>query len=602
MLLSFLSIFLYLLLVSVACAVPTQSQEAALEELANKYTKRTAGGIHLPILKREARGLERRGVGSAIGLGDYVDISYSVLLTIGGITTSLILDTGSSDLWVMSDACTTGCTGGGRVYPQASFKYSGVDVALLYGDSTTGTYADGKIGDDTISLAGVTLQNQYFSAINKTNTSLVETGSAGIFGLGFPINSVIWNNLFVAQSHQTGNPKRRDVLKSSPLTKLGIKLGSPFPNLSKLNLWMPKFPDVPSLLGKVSPGVISRQTTTMTVSSGVYTIFSSYSTYGPFVPRLVTQSGLTSPMFSVTLQRDTIDVGGAVGQLSIGELPSGVTSNKLTWVPLRLYTTSEGGLPAPPNSPEEVYPITWEIMLDGVYFDGEMLPNSTVSPPTNGLSALVDTGNSLIRGPSDLISLIQSKLGPKGQFSCSQPHTLAFKIGGVLFPVDPRDFVTQALVNDVKTCEANLAATDAPQAGGYQFQWSVGTPFLKSVLSAFYYGNLTYPTHDPPKMGFLSTVPSDASDKMIAAVAAAAKANNNFPAVSQPPPSGTFTSLQTDSNGLPQATTSSTGTQRTSSGARRVDPKALGSLSYTCASWMHVVLACSLMSLWIWWL
>lgn len=50
-----------------------------------------------------------------------------------------------------------------------------------------------------------------------------------------------------------------------------------------------------------------------------------------------------------------------------------------------------------------------------------------------------------------------------------------------------------------------------------------------SVLAAFYYGNLTYPTHDPPKMGFLSTVPSDASDRMEAAVAAAGKVNNNFP-------------------------------------------------------------------------
>lgn len=165
------------------------------------------------------------------------------------------------------------------------------------------------------------------------------------------VRSVIWNNLFVAQNHAQGNPKRRDVLEPSPLTKLGIKLGSPFPNL---NFWMTKFPDVPALLHKVSPSVVSRQTTTMTISSVVYTIFASYKTYGPFLPRLVAESGLSLPMFSVTLQRGTVDVGGAVGQLSIGELPSGVTPDKLTWVPLRLYTTSEGGLPAPPNSPEEV--------------------------------------------------------------------------------------------------------------------------------------------------------------------------------------------------------------------------------------------------------
>ena len=48
-----------------------------------------------------------------------------------------------------------------------------------------------------------------------------------------------------------------------------------------------------------------------------------------------------------------------------------------------------------------------------------------------------------------------------------------------MFPVDPRDFVVQAFENNVQTCEANLAATDPPKAGGYQFQWSLGTPFLK---------------------------------------------------------------------------------------------------------------------------
>ena len=30
------------------------------------------------------------------------------------------------------------------------------------------------------------------------------------------------------------------------------------------------------------------------------------------------------------------------------------------------------------------------------------------------------------------------------------------------------------------------------------------------LLVAFYYGNITYPSHDPPKMGFLLTDPQDA--------------------------------------------------------------------------------------------
>lgn len=64
----------------------------------------------------------------------------------------------------------------------------GLDATLVYGDSQTGTHARGIIGYDAVSLAGFTLQDQYFAAINDTNTSVVQTGCSGIFGLGFPLN------------------------------------------------------------------------------------------------------------------------------------------------------------------------------------------------------------------------------------------------------------------------------------------------------------------------------------------------------------------------------------------------------------------------------
>ena len=72
---------------------------------------------------------------------------------------------------------------------------------------------------------------------------------------------------------------------------------------------------------------------------------------------------LMSPMFTITLQRNTIDVGGNAGMLSIGEMPSGVSEDKLTWVPLRNYTAAEGGMPAPPDSPNEVSAILLTLEL-----------------------------------------------------------------------------------------------------------------------------------------------------------------------------------------------------------------------------------------------
>jgi hypothetical protein len=114
--------------------------------------------------------------------------TYNVLLKIGGIETPLALDTGSSDLWVISDACIGNCSASIPLYPQSTFQPTGLSAQLNYGDSNTGTHANGLIGKDTVGFAGLTLPNQYFAAINNTNTTVLETGSAGIFGLGFPIN------------------------------------------------------------------------------------------------------------------------------------------------------------------------------------------------------------------------------------------------------------------------------------------------------------------------------------------------------------------------------------------------------------------------------
>jgi hypothetical protein len=135
-------------------------------------------------------------------------------------------------------------------------------------------------------------------------------------------------------------------------------------------------------------------------------------------------------LLQITLQRDTIDISGT-GQLTVGKLPDGVSNSSLTWVPVRLYSPEDGGLTPPNFAPNEVsllfrdcgciiskcqpnldFPLVscdhmthhgcgfkssysrWEIPLDGVYLDGQMLADSTI--PGNGVnstsvSALIDT-------------------------------------------------------------------------------------------------------------------------------------------------------------------------------------------------------------------
>lgn len=74
------------------------------------------------------------------------------------------------------------------------------------------------------------------------------------------------------------------------------------------------------------------------------------------------------------------------------------------------------------------------------------------------------------------------------------------------------------MTGDATTCIANnLVSTDPPSSGAL-FSWSLGDPFFKSTLVAFYYGNLTNPSVDPPRIGFLSQVPQNASTLLQEAV------------------------------------------------------------------------------------
>ncbi|KAJ7680759.1 aspartic peptidase domain-containing protein [Mycena polygramma] len=421
----------------------------------------------------------RRGtVDGSIGLGDNSDLLYTVPLQIGDTTTVVNLDTGSSDLWVISsdcvaDACAKSST---MRVPAATLRKTGANVTMRYGDSSTGTFASGPIAMDTVSIAGVAIDNQLFAAIDDTTNTVVQFGAAGIFGLGFPSESQIQGQ---AVTHQFGTTATTDHL-----------------------------------------------------------IAASYAA-GPLISRIAQSGALQMPMFTISLQRSTIDISGT-GALTLGTLPAGVDNSSLTWVPVRLYSAADGGLAPPTFAPNETYPLRWEIDLDGVFLDGVELAPSKV--PTSGgvnatrMSALIDTGNSILRGPSDVVSSILSTISPNYQatvpnsatLACAKAHNLAFKIGGQMFPIDPRDLPGPASPNDASTCVIdNVVATDAPGIGAL-FRWSLGDPFMKSNLVAFHYGNLTHPSQDPPRIGFLSQVPANAAALLTQAVQDAVENGGNF--------------------------------------------------------------------------
>ena len=129
-----------------------------------------------------------------------------------------------------------------------------------------------------------------------------------------------------------------------------------------------------------------------------------------------------------------------------------------------------------------------------------------------------------VNGSADVVQTLLKKVSSSKDLSqptlsCSTPHNLTFQIGGKLFPIDPRDFASPVASGTGTTCVANVGPiNDDVKTDTDQWTWVLGTPFLKSNLVAFYYGNLTHPSVDPPRVGFVSRVPQDAGARLGAAV------------------------------------------------------------------------------------
>ncbi|KAF9461540.1 aspartic peptidase A1 [Collybia nuda] len=128
---------------------------------------------------------QKRGAGTNLITNQNSDSSFFGSLAIGTppVSYNVILDTGSSDLWVAASNCTVGCSGVPTFNPTASstFVSNGAAFKISYGSGE----AAGTLGEDTVQMAGFSVSNQTFAACDVVSSGLLSSPVSGLLGLAF---------------------------------------------------------------------------------------------------------------------------------------------------------------------------------------------------------------------------------------------------------------------------------------------------------------------------------------------------------------------------------------------------------------------------------
>jgi len=115
----------------------------------------------------------------------------------------------------------------------------------------------------------------------------------------------------------------------------------------------------------------------------------------------------------------------------------------------------------------------WQIPIDDMTFNNEKTGLCT------NCQVAVDTGTSMLAGPSSVIDALHEKLQLKDD--CSNVNTLpnlGFAVGNKVLNLAPEDYVDQS-----DTCDLSLMALDVPPPRGPLFVF--GDPFLRRFLTVY---------------------------------------------------------------------------------------------------------------------
>ncbi|KAH7106075.1 acid protease [Auriculariales sp. MPI-PUGE-AT-0066] len=320
----------------------------------------------------------------------------------------VILDTGSSDMWLAGTSCPS-CASVPRFDETASSTFSPTTTAfsIQYGSGN----ASGSLVSDVVQMSGFEIPNQSFAVVSQVSRGLLDNDISGLLGLGF---STI-------------------------------------------------------------------------ASSGAV----------PFAETLAEQNVLKQPLFSFFLTRflDVLQTGDNIAQYG-GEFTLGGTDSTLFTGDVEFVDIPAG---------REGF---WGLEMSTLIVNGQEIP----VPSTENFAA-IDTGTTLVGGPSDLIAAIYSQVtgAVRGAtvdpdlegfwvYPCSSPIVISLAFGAKgqnsQWTVDPRDMELMRL--SARLCVGAFFEIDLGPSSENP-AWIVGDTFLKSVYSVYRF--------DPPSVGFAKLSP-----------------------------------------------------------------------------------------------
>jgi cathepsin D len=181
-----------LALLSVAVAIPVSVTEGnavtriALKKMPTVRSLARENGLTLEGPSR----LESFASGGVVPITDFSNAQYYGEVEIGtpAQTFKVVLDTGSSNLWVPSKSCgllNVACKLHTKYDSSKSSTYqkNGTAFKIQYGSGAM----SGFISQDTVSLGGISVTNQPFAeAVKEPGAAFIVAQFDGILGMGFP--------------------------------------------------------------------------------------------------------------------------------------------------------------------------------------------------------------------------------------------------------------------------------------------------------------------------------------------------------------------------------------------------------------------------------